>query len=595
MNFALLPFATAFAASLVILFTSGSARNTPEPDRSPCDIALTQDGRFALTANRTSGSCSLVDLREGRVLAEAKTGGDPFAVALSRDGTLALVSNWRDETVSLLQVSNEQLRILVTIEVGYQPRGVVFAPTGRRAFVALAGEDAVLEIDVEARKVARRVDVGQEPWRLALAPDGTTLTVGNTLSQNVSFIDTKTMTVIKTVRTRGRNIRHLEVSADGVWVYLPAIAEVGVPVTKGNIDNGWIVASRLCRLPVKEDGPREAIALDPRGKAVADVDGLALAPSGKGLALSASGTHEIVALGYPLPFESYGGPADHINPSLLADSARFRRIPVGGRPMGLRYMPGGNRVAVANYLLNAVQIVDLDKAAVEKTISLGGPTTPSQIRKGEAIFYDAERSFNQWYSCGSCHTEGHTGGGSFDTFNDGSYRTLKKTLSLRGIARTGPWTWHGHRETLKELVRDSMLKSMQGPEPSPEDLDALTAYVASIPFAPAPKIRNAAFAAAVKRGEKLFKARACDTCHAAPDYTSSKSYPVGLESAADVFPGFNPPPLRGVGTRPPYLHDGRADTLEEVLGKHHTPSKLTGKADFTSNEMADVVAFLKSL
>jgi cytochrome c peroxidase len=403
------------------------------------------------------------------------------------------------------------------------------------------------------------------------------------------------MSVTKTVRTRGRNIRQMEVSADGEWVYLPTIAEVGVPVTKGNIDNGWIVASRLCRLPLNGDGPREAIALDPRGRAVADIDGLALRPDGKGLAIAAAGTHEIVALGFPLPFEAFGGPADHINPSLLGDPARFRRIPVGGRPMALRYLPDGRRVAVANYLLNAVQVVDLEKAQIEKTIALGGPAQASLARKGEAIFHDAQRSFNQWYSCGSCHSEGHTGGGSFDTFNDGSYRTLKKTLSLRGIAQTGPWTWHGHRSDLKELIHDSMVKSMQGPEPAAEDLEALTAYVASIPFAPAPKARDPKLAEAAKRGAKLFKSRGCDTCHPAPNYTAGKAFAVGLESAADAYPGFNPPSLRGVGTRAPYLHDGRADTLEEVLGKHHSPSKLTGKPDFTEAEMSEVVAFLRSL
>jgi CxxC motif-containing protein (DUF1111 family) len=50
-----------------------------------------------------------------------------------------------------------------------------------------------------------------------------------------------------------------------------------------------------------------------------------------------------------------------------------------------------------------------------------------------------------------------------------------------------------------------------------------------------------------------------------------------------------------VGTRGPYLHDGRARTLEEVLQKHHRPSRLNGRPDFTPEELADLVTFLKSL
>jgi len=41
-------------------------------------------------------------------------------------------------------------------------------------------------------------------------------------------------------------------------------------------------------------------------------------------------------------------------------------------------------------------------------------------------------------ACHSCHTDGHTNGGLFDTLNDGRYENLKKVLSLRGVTRTGP-------------------------------------------------------------------------------------------------------------------------------------------------------------
>ncbi|MGH7339850.1 MAG: c-type cytochrome, partial [Candidatus Rokuibacteriota bacterium] len=301
--------------------------------------------------------------------------------------------------------------------------------------------------------------------------------------------------------------------------------------------------------------------------------------------------HEVLLLRLPLPFVAFGGPGDHIDGELLRDARRFRRVVVGGRPLGAAFTPGGKRVVLTNHLLNAVQVVDFEAGKVVRTVSLGGPADPSLPRKGEAIFYDAKRSFNEWFSCHTCHTDGHTNGSSYDTLNDGRYGNLKKTLSLRGVTRTGPWTWHGWQADLRESVRGSMTQSMQGAEPSKEDLDALLAFLGTLEFGPAPGTRTEA----AVRGEAVFKAKACDTCHAEPDFTSGEPYLVGLESPMDKFKGFNPPPLRGVVTRGPFLHDASARTLEDVLLKKHRPSKLTGKPDLTPAELADLIEFLKSL
>src|SRR5690606_10757132 len=127
------------------------------------------------------------------------------------------------------------------------------------------------------------------------------------------------------------------------------------------------------------------------------------------LVCAASGTQELLIYRLPgLPFQDYGGPGDHIHPDLLKERDRFDRVSLGGRPMGVRFSKDGNRVFVANYLLNGVQVVGLKERKVLRTIALGGPREPSLARKGEAIFHDGRRSLDQWYSCHSCHYEGHT-------------------------------------------------------------------------------------------------------------------------------------------------------------------------------------------
>lgn len=578
---------------------AASAAPPPVPDRSPTDLALLDGGKWALTTNRTSNTVSLVDLQSGKLVAETPVGRQPFAVAATPDNKRALVTNWLGDSVSVLDMpagSSGAPKVAATIPVGDEPRGVVIAPNGGRAYVALGGENAIAVVDLKTQKVSAKWPVGREPWHLALTPDGKTLAVANTRGASVSVLDTATGRARHTVRTNGLNLRHVVLSPDAKWSYVPFVSDRGFPATDTNIDRGWVIGNRLARVPLASDGPREAVSLDPQGDAVGDLDGLAVSPDGNTLALTAAGTHELVVLRLPLRFVAFGGPGDFIDDDLRSDSERFRRIRLGGRPLGVRFLPGGKQVVVANYLLNAVQVVDLDAGKVTQTIALGGPAAPSLARQGEAIFHDAKRSFNNWFSCATCHVEGHTNGGSFDTFNDKTYNVLKKTLSLRGITQTPPYTWHGWQGKMRDAVHESALKSMAGPEPTPADLNALDAYFATLDWTPSP-FRNpdGSLTPAAQRGEKVFNAKACQTCHAAPTFTTPAVYDVGLDTPEENLKGYNPPSLRGVYNRAPYLHDARAETLEDVLTQHHRPSQLTGKPDLSPAELKDLIAYLNSL
>jgi len=132
---------------------------------------------------------------------------------------------------------------------------------------------------------------------------------------------------------------------------------------------------------------------------------------------------------------------------------------------------------------------------------------------------------------------------------------------------------------------------MRGPAPSSEDLDALTAYLGTLEFVPPMPVN----AEATRLGEQLFRAKRCNACHQTPDFTSDKVSEVGRQSPDDKYTGFNPPALKGVGRRAPFLHDGRARTLKEVLKLYHRPSLVNGESDLSETELADLIEYLKSL
>ena len=56
-----------------------------------------------------------------------------------------------------------------------------------------------------------------------------------------------------------------------------------------------------------------------------------------------------------------------------ATTAGSAASPLGGRPTELAFAPDGKTLYVANYLADAVQVVDAEAAKLVRTIPLGGP------------------------------------------------------------------------------------------------------------------------------------------------------------------------------------------------------------------------------
>jgi len=570
-----------------------------EPHRSPVDIAVLPDGRHALTANHTSNSVSLIDLTDGKVLAEQAVGRKPWGIAVSPDGKRAAVSNLWSGSVSLLEVETGKLKSLADVKIGPLPRGMVFAPDSKSLYLAVAGADEVVQFDWDSRKITRRWPAPREPRGLALTRDGRTLAAASGRSAQVRLWDLESGKQIaeKTI-IDAFNTFNVAFTADDRELVVAHAIRRDLPVAQHNIDQGWVIDNRLTRLS-RAERPRFEywqIALDTRGQAVGDSYGVAFSTKGGRLAVTAPGSHEILLFDAAgIPWNS-GDPGDFLDFRLDRSDGKFRRLHLGGRPMAVRFVGDSEQAVVANYLLDAVQVIDVKLGKVVRTVALGGPDKPSLARQGEAIFYDAKRSHHQWFSCHTCHVDGHTNCLKFDTLNDESYGNPKQTPTLRNVTRTGPWTWHGWQNDLGKSIEKSMTETLFGTPPSADDVKAVLAFLDTLDEPPSPHLlANGSLSEAAQRGKELFHGKArCARCHQGEYYTSSKNYDVGLEADGSPFDHWNPPTLRGLWDRGPYLHDGRAATLEELLRADHRPEKLGGKA-LTPEERRDLIEFLKAL
>jgi len=580
-----------------------------EGHRSPVDVAVV--GRHLLTANHDSGTVSLLDAAGGAVLDEVAVGRAPSAVA-ARGGTEAVVTTGAGDLV-ILATAGGRLEETGRIRLGWEPAGVAVSADGSEAWVALSAVDRVAVVDLalpHAGAAARpilEITVGRLPRALALSHDGRTLAVTCSADPGIVLIDTSTRTVRSRHPFAGFNLGQPVFAADDCQIVFPWTFDGGSHPSKGNIRRGWVTGSRLGKLSLAADGEGllSGLTLDVSGRAVGDVRGLAIAADGA-LVVAAGGTHELLWLrdgAAPLPFSQISG-GEVMDRSLAGDSSRFRRLALGGRPLGIAWDASRGRAWVANRLLDALQEIDPAGPTLLRTLPLADPgaenrsTAASLARRGEAIFFDAGRSLDQWYSCHTCHYEGGGNTITFDTLNDGSAGTYKTVLPLWGVAETGPWTWHGWQRDFRGSLAKSLVDSMQGPPPAAEDVTALAAYLSTLAPPPSPHLEaDGSLSQAAERGRRLFESdrTACTSCHAGPHLTTAENHDVGLVREEDRYDAFSPPTLRGIHRKNRLLHNGRASSIEEVLTRFHSPEKVSGLPPLSADEVADLAAYLRSL
>ncbi|MBC8114096.1 MAG: hypothetical protein H7062_06950, partial [Candidatus Saccharimonas sp.] len=446
---------------------------------------------------------SLLDLASARILSELPVGRGPADVAWI-DGTTALVSLLHDDALALVKRSGDKLTLSGKVFVGDEPRGIAVAKDRRLVYVALGGEDAIAVVDVEGllngkgdgtkgthgtdgaadpdarhSSIVTRFLAPGIPKMVRVSPDGRWLVACCAVPSAVLVYDLQTNQLVSERRLfdGAFNPGVPAITKDSGLVVLPHAVNREFSVTPQMIDIGWVIDNRISKLPLPDGEPstQKQLGLDIRGNAVGDAYAAAFSPDQTLLVVTAGGTHELLVIGFgSIPWPT-GDPGDFLPAAMQKDKSSFRRIELGGRPQAVEFV-GERTVVVSNYFSNSVQVVDLDAREVMKTIALGGSSEPSLARRGEHIFYDADRSMHSWYSCHTCHTDGHTAGQVFDTRNDKSYGTPKLTPSLRGVADTGPWTWHGWQTDLHDAMKRSLSESMATKLPvTDEDATALVA------------------------------------------------------------------------------------------------------------------------
>lgn len=593
---------------------------------SPSALVAAPDGKRLFVACRAVDRILQVDPVTGKVVREFPVSAGPTGLAISPDGaTLYATCGGPEGRVEVIGLVKDDR---ATIPAGHTAVSPLLSADGKTLYVCQRFEDRIVAFDLTTRAEAFRVAVPREPIHAALGAGGKTLLVAHHLhdgradapvvSANVTVVDLAARKVSATLALPNGSdlLREVRVAPDGTLACVTHnLARFQLPTTQ--VDRGWMNTSALTLIDLKGPAPRliNTVLLDDVDRGAANPWGVAWSADGKTLCVAHAGTHEVSLIDVPallaklakLP-ESAGSGRPYAPESasrvaadvpndlsfLVGLRRRIRATGKGTRTLALV----GSTLYAANYFSDTVDRFDLKAPVVSAPpIRLGPEPQLTPERRGEIAFNDATNCFQGWQSCATCHSDdARVDALNWDLLNDG-IGNPKNVKSMLLAHRTPPAMSSGVRETAETAVRAGIRHALftQHPEGLARDVDS---YLKSLRPVPGPEVTGGKPSPAAQRGSVLFHSQevGCAGCHGGPLLTDMKHHDTGTRNGYDR-PGesFDTPTLVEIWRTAPYLHDGSAATLRDVLTTRNPDDQHGQTSQLSPAQLDDLVAYLRSL
>jgi YVTN family beta-propeller protein len=578
---------------------------------SPLALVADQQGATLYVAAHTAKQIAVVDLASGAVSKRFPLPDRPSGLCLSADGVLYVTGAEPEGRVHAMDAETGE--IAFSIAVGHTPTAPVLSPDASTLYAANRFDGSISVIDLASKAEVAKIVVLREPVAAAITPDGSRLFVTHQLPAGkadadyvaaaVSVIDTASRTVAGTIRLpNGSTALHdISMAADGEYAYVThVLARYQLPTTQ--LERGWINTNALSVIEVASESLVNTVLLDDVGLGAANPWGVACTPDGAYICVTHAGTHEIsvidrIGLHAKLEQAAAGelGSAEDVPNDLAFLVGLRRRLKLGGNgPRGLAVV--GQTAYAAEYFSGSLAVANLDSDALyqPRSIALGEEPALTEARKGEIFFHDAVYCFQHWQSCASCHpSDGRPDGLNWDLLNDG-LGTPRNVKSLLLAHQTPPAMITGIRASAEVAVRAGIRYILFAELPG-EHAAAIDAYLESLQPVPSPHIENGALSPAALRGKKAFEQAYCGACHRPPLYTDKKLHDVGTGGRLDKDVKFDTPTLIEVWRTAPYLQDGSAATIENVLTTRNESNEHGGTQQLSEQEVDDLAEFVRSL
>ncbi|UCG26789.1 MAG: hypothetical protein JSV24_07345, partial [Bacteroidales bacterium] len=558
-----------------------------------------------------------------KVLDKIAVGERPHSVVINKDGTRAYVSNqWSDNVYEIdLTLSS----VVDTFLTGSGPAGLILSHDEQFLVVVDSYSSEVSFIDLRSGSEVRRLMAGNNPTGADISPDGRLLYVSSrrTLPKPYRTPPVTEVTVIDADRQRvvERKIFENAYMMENV-AFTPsgdmALATLIRPknlIPSIQVERGWMMTYGIGVIEPGNDGRIVQLLLDEPNAYYSDPFDIVVSQDGKKAFISHAGVDFITVIDLdairtllagsdPEELHSY---SNHLG---ISSSYVIKRIPTGANPKGLLLSHDGKYLYVAERLEDRIAVIGTDNMETISTIDLGGPSRITMARKGRRLFNNSGHTFQNQYGCYTCHPDAHEDGLVYNMAGKDMGRNLANTQTLRDIGDIPPYKWNGKNSSLYK--QDGMRFSTVLTRTEAfdyDELDALVAYIVTGIRNP-PNLRynpNGELSEAQKRGKEIFyrthdnfgneipEGNRCYTCHPPPYFTNLQMVDVGTLSETDDPMLFDVPQLNNIYESAPYLHDGRAATLEELWTRFNSDDTHGVANDMLKDELNDLVEYLKSM
>ncbi len=610
---------------------------------SPESMALSVDGKTLYIAAATADKILRVDLERttlsGEILLKDRStdgggfwgrlfGGKrdsvavaPSGLAVANDGTLLVTGGGAN---GFLQRLTPDGRVVAQVAVGHSPRAPLMSADGKKIYLLNRFNNCVKVLDAGNLHPLAEIAVLREPFASALGAGGKLLFVANMLpycratnavvAASVSIIDTTADTLLRHVMlpNGSTGVRGVCASPDGAFVYIThTLGRYQLPTTQ--LERGWMNTAALSIFNGANGDYVNTILLDDVDLGAANPWGVAVSADGKDLVVAHAGTREIslidrralherieqAAQGKRVTEVTYTG-SDVVNDLSFLVSLRRRVKLESDGPRNVTII--GGKAYVSLYFADTVAVVDLASTRVA-TLALGAPVDLSidRVRRGEVLWNDATMCFQHWHSCASCHLDNCVDALNWDLLNDG-IGNPKQTKNMIYVHLTPPTMVTGIRPDLQACNRKGLIHIQFVVRPE-EDALCLDAFTMALRPVASPWLVNGRLSAKARKGEKVFKQAGCAHCHSTERvepadialYTNLQKYNLGLGIGNEINREFDTPTLLEVWRSGPYLYDGRALTIEEVLTTCNPENKHGNTGNLSSEELEVLAEYVKSL
>jgi cytochrome c peroxidase len=618
---------------------AGAERTDVATPGRPASL-LTAGDRVLVTVRDTGGGSGalLVYARKGRMAIE-EVGRvalplDAWGLAISPDGKTALVTSAWTHKLSAIDLGT--LKVRWSADVAREPRGITILPRGDRAYVSHLIGGAVTRVDgVAAEQPAiARVELPSSPLRSPYnvklsASNGWTVTTNpagdrvyfprhalGALGPDNWFGDGAVDVMLAASETNAAPPRRA----------VPAATFTSV-VSKAMETSKWMAGTNPA--PERSAAFVEARAALYRKK----TDTLLFASSGSDTLV------EVDALA--------------MDPTTA--SARYYRVGSelderagarahGAAPQGFALSEDEDQAYVFCRGSDDLVVVNLApedgfyRIAPSNAVSFPN-TDDKELVAGRQLFLNgANGHLSGGLACNSCHPEGRDdgfvwhevtfkdkNGNTFTNFfagtdltaikarwgeveheGEGGFGYARQTPMLAGrVKAKGPYGWHGESETLEARIMASFKLHRWNSGWDNKTLEQiyatkLAAFVRE-GLLPPPR-EERALTEEEARGKAIFESPAaqCSTCHnpAGGEYTDRVAIPLKAIKPPATFAdepnrAYKTPSLRYVGHTPPYLHDGRFESLESLIELNQ--DRMGKTSHLSADEKKALVAFLRTL